>query len=117
MAADGDLNGAAQSVQSFAEQFPETRTQIHDHLGKMAEFGKAYAAAMETFISVLANGTGDTNPGLPPEVLQHMKPLTDVGETIQNACHATVAAWEDYFADAIRAAQDEYTPSKQALTS
>lgn len=117
MAADGNLSGALQSVQSFAEQYPESRSQIHDHLGKMAEFGKGYADAMETFLSTLRNGKGDDNPGLPPEVVQHLQPLTDVGEVIERACQATVAAWEDYFADAIRVAQDEHTPSKAALTS
>jgi hypothetical protein len=115
MAADADLTGAIAALNSFAESFPETRTQIHDHLGKLAEFGKSYSAAMETFKATLERGTGEDNPGLPPEVTQHLAPLADVGATINAAAVATIAAWEDYFQAAIQVAKDEHTPSKAAL--
>lgn len=117
MAADADLSAALQSVRSFAETFPETRTQIHEHGGKMAEFGKGFSEAMEAFSATLAAGKGEDNPGMPPEVLARLKPLTEVGQVIDQACKEFIAAWEDYFQAAIQAARDEYTPSKQALTS
>lgn len=117
MAADADLSRAADSVRSFAEQFPETRTQLHDHLGKMAEFGKSYADAMDSFVQTLSRGAGEENPGLPPAVVAHLNPLKDVGEQIVRSCQETLAAWEDYFAAAIAVAKDEHTPSKAALTS
>lgn len=115
MAADGDLSSALQALYNFAEQFPETRTQIHESLGKMAEFGKGYSEAMDTYEQTLRTGVSEENPGLPPEVLQHLKPLQEVGAEIERASQAVIAAWEDYFQDAIKVAQDEHTPSKQAL--
>lgn len=117
MAADVDLSAAVQSLHNFAEQFPETRSQIHESLGKLAEFGKSYSASMETYRATMSAGKNEDNPGLPPEVLAHLAPLDEVGEIIERASQATLAAWEDYFAPAIKAAQDEHTPSKAALTS
>lgn len=117
MAADGDLSAALQSLYNFAEQFPETRSQVHESLGKLAEFGKGYSSAMASYRQTLAQGKGEDNPGLPPEVLVHMQPLEEVGEQIVAASMAVIAAWEDYFQDAIKAAKDEHTPSKQALNS
>jgi hypothetical protein len=117
MAADSNLSGAVSSLNSFAETFPETRTQVHDYLGKLAAFGEAYAAAMEQMISTLSQGKNEDNPGLPPEVVSHLQPLTEVGGQIRQAGQETLAAWEDYFAEAIKVAQDEHVPSKQALMS
>lgn len=117
MAADGNLTGALDSIREFAQQFPESRTQVHDHLGKLAELGKGFSACMETMLETLAKGKGEDNPGMPSDVLNHGKPLTEAGAAIENACLAMIAAWEDYFQEAIKAAQDEHTPSKQALTS
>jgi hypothetical protein len=117
MAADGNLSGAVSSLNSFAETFPETRTQVHDYLGKLAAFGEAYSAAMESMISTLSQGKSEANPGLPPEVVSHLQPLTEVGSQIRQAGQETLAAWEDYFAEAIKVAQDEHVPSKQALMS
>jgi hypothetical protein len=117
MAADSNLSGAVSALQSFAEQFPESRSQVHEHLGKMAEFGKSFSDAIETFKATLAQGKNEDNPGLPPEVISRLNPLTDVGSVIERTCQETLASWEDYFADAIKVAQDEHTPSKQALMS
>jgi hypothetical protein len=118
MAADAGLNGAASSVKHFAEQFPESRSEIHGHLGAMAAFGKAYSEAMSSFMATLSQGKGTDNPGLPPEVIQHLSPLTEVGDDIERSCQATVAAWEDYYADAIKVAQDEHVPNDlKKLTS
>lgn len=117
MAADGDLTSAQGAIQAFVESYPERRSEVHDHLGKMAEFGKFFAGAMDTFRSTLRQGKGEDNPGMPPEVVDRLNPMLEVGETIEKACMEFVAAYEDYFRDAIKAAQDEYTPSKQALTS
>jgi hypothetical protein len=117
MAADSNLSGAVSSLNSFAETFPETRTQVHDYLGKLAAFGEAYASAMEQMISTLSQGKNEDNPGLPPEVVSHLQPLTEVGNQIRAAGQETLAAWEDYFAPAIRVAQDEHTPSKHALVN
>jgi hypothetical protein len=115
MAADSNLSGAVASLHSFAEQFPETRTQLHEHLGKLAEFGKSYSAAMEQLRATLAAGKGEDNPGLPPEVLNHLAPLSDVGATIERCSQETLAAWEDRMTAALAVARDEYVPSKQAL--
>jgi TolA-binding protein len=117
MAADADLSGAIASLQAFVEQFPETRTQIHDSSGKFGVFGKSFSGCMQTYRAVLAAGKGEDNPGLPSEVLAHLAPLEEIGEEIVKCTQAFLAAWEDYFQDAIKAAQDEHTPSKAALTS
>lgn len=117
MAADSNLSGAVSALQTFADTRPLTRSEIHDHLGKLAEFGKAYADSMDRLRATLASSPDEDHPGLPPEVLSHLTPLGEVGDTIVQCSQETLAAWEDYFAAAIAVAKDEHTPSKHALVN
>lgn len=117
MAGNSSMTGAIQAMNAFAEDFPETRTQVHEKMGVLAEFGNANGEFYENLVSTLRAGVNEDNPGLPPEVLQHLEQLTEIGDQIRAAAEKTLAAWEDYFAAAIAAAKDEHTPSKAALTS
>lgn len=117
VAGDASLSSVVQGLQTFAEEFPERRSEVADKMAALQQLGDAFASSMEELVETLRRGRGEDNPGFPPEVLQFMAPLIEVGQTIRKAGAETHAAWESYFQKAIEAAKDEHTPSKQALTS
>jgi len=115
VAADGDLSGAISSLMNYAEQYPETRSQVNDHLAVLGYFGDKMKDFTDSFTATLSRGVNEENPGFPPEVIAHLKPILEAGEIIKNAAHATIAAWEEHYAPAIQAAQDDWALNKNSL--
>jgi hypothetical protein len=113
--ANGELKQALDVLRRFVEVQPRDRVELHERLAELAAFAEALGPITEEFKATLHRQRPDGSPGVPAVVTQHLTPISEHGAQIGRCCADTAHSFEDVFAEAIKAADDNVTPSSDFL--